>query len=93
MDNKIILHRIDWNESRIRELQKEFELLKEEIKLSEAIELDNNDNEFDIISMFDEKYRLQTALKLSDNKRRQAARLCQMSERNFYRLLVKYEMI
>jgi len=93
MNYKIILDRINWNEDRVRDIQKELSALKDEIKTSEMIEKENNEDNFDIISMFDEKYRLLTALKLSDKKRRQAAKLCQMSERNFYRLLVKYNII
>ena len=92
MDYKTILDRIEWNENRLRKAQDEFIELKDKITALILLEKENR-IENDIIKMFDEKYRLSTALKLCDHKRRKAAKLCQMSERNFYRLLKKYNPI
>ena len=92
MDYKTFLDRIEWNENRLRKTQDDFNELKDKIIALELLEKENKP-ENDIIKMFDEKYRLLTALKLCEHKRRKAAKLCQMSERNFYRLLQKYNFI
>ena len=90
MDYKDILGRIEWNENRIREIRTDFIKLKEQVKSQEILD---NETEPDIMKMFDEKFRIQYALRISNNKRRQAAKILNMSERSLYRLLGEYHLI
>lgn len=90
MDYKSLSDRIDWNENRVHEILKELKELKSKIQVQIALD---NEVEPDIVKMFDEKFRIQYALKLTNNKRREAANLLKMSERNLYRLMNEHKLI
>ena len=89
MDYKGLSDRIDWNENRVHGILKDLKELKSKIKVQIILD---NEVEPDIIKMFDEKFRIQYALKLTNNKRRQASKLLKMSERNLYRLMKLYNL-
>jgi len=90
MDYKTLLDRIDWNENRVYNSLKELKELKEIITVQIALD---NEIEPDVIKMFDEKFRILYALKLTKDKRRPAAKMLKMSERNLYRLMKEYKII
>jgi hypothetical protein len=90
MDYKTLSDRIEWNEGRLREIRVDLLHIKEQIS---AQLISDKEIEPDIIRMFDEKFRIQYALKLSNGKRRVAAKLLKMSERNLYRLMSEHKLI
>lgn len=78
MENtKQILDRIDFNEKRVREVLRYLNSIREQLR--------PNAN----VNMFNEKFRIETALGLSKTKE-DAAIMCEMSLRTFYRKLKEY---
>ncbi len=90
MDYKIILDRIDWNEKRINEAKKNLSELRDIVS---TFSLSHDVGEMaDMMRMFDEKFRIEYALKITKNNRR-AADLLKMTERSLYRKIKKYNLV
>ena len=90
MDYKAFFDRIDANSQKLREVKKDLNEMRSFLKtltVSESIDKP------DVLKMFDERYRINQALLISAGNRKEAAKIAQMSERNFYRLMKKYGII
>jgi len=83
-----LLERIDFNEDKIRECLKDFEKLRTEVK-DTAFSIEDFPDVMKLLS--DEKYRMETAIKLTSNKKA-AFELLRMNERTFYRKLIVYNI-
>jgi DNA-binding NtrC family response regulator len=96
MDYKLILERIDFNEKRIRDAQKELSILRELI--SGLIDKEGKLNEYlsktitneDILQS--EESRIRTALAKFNGKRLETAVYLGLSERTLYRKIKQYNI-
>ena len=89
MDAKIFYERIDLIEKKIRDLKSETKELK---VFADSLTFPSNTCDSDVNKMFDEKYRIEYALILARNKRKVAAKILRMSERNLFRLISEYNI-
>jgi len=86
MDYKEIFERIDVNENKIREVKSDLRKLK---LIAKNMQLSGTP---EIMQMFDEKYRIEYALKLTNNKRFETSIILKISERNLYRLMKQHKL-
>ena len=78
------------DEKKLREVKDDLKKLR---LITQTMQLSDGVSEPEMMKMFDERYRIQFALKLTNNKRRPASKLLNMSERNLYRLMSEYHLI